>query len=315
MKLTISNRSLKGLLGLMALSAGLECSAAAATKACDLAPTVSTAEGTAGQCGFNASTKSFKGSKKEQAQCLTRKVNKGAKIGDPTITDDLAGLLETVPPSIEKLKSFIDKQGIKAAQLGGALNHTISASYFIIHDTSTPNCSSENVGAAACPTRGKFPTNLNDADWVVNENFLGHPKPYPNRLAHVFTNRVGASITEVDFSEHITTTKFEKCFDAQKKKSLFVGVENIQPRVGDPAIPKPGKKLNDLVAPTPGFADAQYDRLALLYIAASSRHGEWLILAHHAVLDHYFADGHDDPQNFDMDKLSSAVTKTLEKIK
>ena len=31
------------------------------------------------------------------------------------------------------------------------------------------------------------------------------------------------------------------------------------------------------MAPIPGFTASQYDRLALLYVVASARHGEWLI--------------------------------------
>lgn len=315
MKLKIPERMPRGFIGLLVLCATLQGSPIAAKNACDLAKTISETQGRAGLCVFDASTRSFKGSKQVQAQCLTREVKQGAALGNPTITEFLTDLLASSPPGVADVKSFIDKQGIEESDLGGPLNKTIGARYFIIHDTSTPNCSDKNVGKKACPTLGQFPPNLNDADWVVNQGFLAHPKKYPNRLAHAFTNRVGDSITEVDFEEQITTTKFEKCFDGPQKRKLFIGVENIQPRLGRPNIPEAGKKLNDLVAPAPGFSDKQYDRLALLYIAASSRHGEWLLLAHHAVLDHYFADGHDDPQNFNMEKLSAAVSKALEKMK
>jgi hypothetical protein len=72
--------------------------------------------------------------------------------------------------------------------------------------------------------------------------------------------------------------------------------------------------MNDRVAPRPGFTPAQYDRLALLYVAASVRHGRWLIPAFHAVLDSYFAEGHDDPQNFDMNAFSRAVKRHASRL-
>jgi hypothetical protein len=106
----------------------------------------------------------------------------------------------------------------------------------------------------------------------------------------------------------LSHAKFDYCFEKERKNKLFVGIENIQPRKGKPAIPKPGTQPNDLIAPTPGFADAQYDRLALIYVIASAGRGHWLIPAYHAVLDWYFSDGHDDPQNFDLPRFSEDVS-------
>ena len=88
----------------------------------------------------------------------------------------------------------------------------------------------------------------------------------------------------------------------------------MQPRIGDPAIPKPGKTANDAIAPDPGFSDAQYERLALLYVAASVRRGEWLIPAFHAAIDSGFAGGHDDPQKFDLGKWAAAIADLLNKL-
>ena len=98
------------------------------------------------------------------------------------------------------------------------------------------------------------------------------------------------------------------------KRGLFIGIENIQPRIGLPAVPAPGKKANDLIAPDPGFTPAQYRRLALLYVAAGVRRGRWLIPAFHAVVDSRYADGHDDPQNFDMRAFSDAVKGHLDEL-
>jgi hypothetical protein len=52
----------------------------------------------------------------------------------------------------------------------------------------------------------------------------------------------------------------------------------------------------------------------LLYVVASIRRGRWLIPAFHAVLDGYFAQGHDDPQKFDMRAFSRAVKRHAERL-
>jgi len=71
---------------------------------------------------------------------------------------------------------------------------------------------------------------------------------------------------------------------------------------------------NDNVAPVPGFSDQQLDRLALLYVAASVRRGQWLIPAFHAVLDIGIPDAHDDPQNFDLGRWDSRLGALLGEI-
>ena len=95
---------------------------------------------------------------------------------------------------------------------------------------------------------------------------------------------------------------------------LFVAVENIQPRIGEPAIRPPKVKPNDRIAPTPGFTPRQYERLALAYVVASIRRGRWMIPAFHAVVDARYAGGHDDPQNFDMQAFSDAVKRHLDRL-
>jgi 3D (Asp-Asp-Asp) domain-containing protein len=212
------------------------------------------------------------------------------------------------------VQGLLDAHQLKPVDVGGPVNKPVSANYFIIHDTSTPNCSASKL-SAACQARGEFPADRDDPAWSFNRNFGGHPKPFPNRIAHAFTNRVGGSITEVDFADPIATTKFETCVDTASKVNLFIGVENIQPRVGDPRIPAPGKEANDFDAPDPGFTAKQYERLALLYVVASTRRGHWLIPAFHAVLDQFYRDGHDDPQRFDMVKFSAEVQKHADALK
>jgi hypothetical protein len=295
-------------IGGIALGLALAGGSAAWAAKCDLKKGISAQEGRGGACKFDVQKKTFEGTPAQQATCLTQEVKRLGHIGGATITPFLKDIVGTPAPPIRQVQALLDAGDIHANEVGGAVHQPISANYFIIHDTSTPNCSV--VGpSASCRTRGEFPPDRDDAAWVYNKNFGGHPKQFPNRAAHAFTNRVGGSITEVDFADHIATTKFETCKDVKVKTKMFIGVENIQPRLGDPKVPKPGKKANDFDAPSPGFTANQYDRLALLYLVASSRRGQWLIPAFHAVLDQFYVDGHDDPQRFDMAAFSDAVQK------
>ena len=272
------------------------------------------ATGRAGLCNFAPGSKSFDGSAAQQVTCLTRAVKMGGVIGDKTAPAHLQEIVGTAAIPLGAVEGYLTRLGLKAADLGGDIHRPVTADYFIIHDTSSPNCSEKGVSHSLCPQQGEFPPNRDDITWPVNKSFDGHPKAAPHRLAHAFTNRVGGSVTEVDFALPIVTTKFEQCSDARSKAGLFVGVENIQPRTGKPAIPSPGKMPNDLVGPSPGFPPKQYERLALLYVIASARRGHWLIPAFHAVLDQQYADGHDDPQNFDIDMFDTAISEHVRLI-
>jgi hypothetical protein len=287
-------------LALMAMSL-----AAHAAK-CDLKQGISVEQGLAGPCRFDPARGSFEGTPAQQAACLTREVKRGGVIGGDTLTPFLAGIVGTPAPTIASVQALLDARGIAPEAVGGSLARPITARYFIVHDTSTPNCSDPEA-SVGCPVRGAFPADRDADTWIFNRTFGGHPKPFPDRAAHAMTNRTGGSITEVDFADSIATTKFETCIDVAEKADLFVGVENIQPRIGSPRVPAAGQTLNDVEAPTPGFTPTQYRRLALLYVVASARRGEWLIPAFHAVLDGFYADGHDDPQHFDMAAFSAEV--------
>ena len=280
---------------------------------CDLNQGMSAQQGRAGPCSFDPQSRSFRGTPEQQAACLTREVKRLGHIGNETITPFLRGVVGKPAPAVQTVQALLQARQINPADIGGPPSSPISADYFIIHDTSTPNCSASGP-TVACPIRGEFPADRDEPSWSFNRNFGGHPKPFPKRLAHAFTNRVGASITEVDFAEHIATTKFESCADQAVKTKLFVGVENIQPRIGSPKIPANPSKANDFDAPTPGFSAKQYERLALLYVVASARRGRWLIPAFHAVLDQFYADGHDDPQRFDMNAFSAEVKRLSDGI-
>ncbi|MEA3035091.1 MAG: hypothetical protein QOH04_850 [Sphingomonadales bacterium] len=276
---------------------------------CALKEGVTPEQAAAGLCGYDVAARRFAGSPAEQAACLTRKVNKGGVIGAPTLTRFLRERVGREPDvSRGRLADYVQALGVDAwVELGGDPMVPVTAEYFIIHDTSTPNCSEAGLSATLCPVPGALPKARDSAAWAAELGYLGHPKPAPDRLAHAWTNRIGGSITEVAFDLPLRSTKFESCLDTPAKAGLFLAVENTQPRAADPELGRP----NDLIAPEPGFTRAQYDRLALLYVAASVRRGRWLVPAFHAVLDARFADGHDDPQNFSMRAFSRAVERHL----
>jgi hypothetical protein len=280
---------------------------------CALKEGVTPEQAAAGLCGFDVATRHFAGTPAEQAACLTRKVSPGGVIGAPTLTGFLRALMGHEPDITRgRVADYVRALGIDVDKaLGGDPMTPVIADYFIIHDTSTPNCSEPGWSKTLCPAPGELPKARDSAAWAAELGFLGHPKPAPDRLAHAWTDRIGGSITEVTFDLPLRSTKFESCIDTPAKAGLFLAVENTEPRVADPALGRP----NDRVAPKPGFTRAQYDRLALLYIAASVRRGGWLIPAFHAVLDARFADGHDDPQNFSMRAFSRAVERHLRQLK
>ena len=73
---------------------------------------------------------------------------------------------------------------------------------------------------------------------------------------------------------------------------------------------QPGRgRRNDALAPTPGFSDVQYDRLALIYAIASVRAGRWLIPAFHVAINSGIRGGHDDPQNFDVAAFAAGIER------
>jgi len=259
------------------------------------------------RCPFNADTLSFVGSETEQARCLLRPVGPfghvGAQLAElPLPFGDLVGKSTIISKSA--LRRFLRAHGVDEAQLGGSLDEPLSranngsanspfAAYFVVHDTSTPNFVND-----------PFPSNINSADWPFN-SFTKY-----GRVAHVFINRVGASTTKVQFRTPFRATKFELQALGVRGKGLFLHIELIQPRQRHPS----GGSRNDALAPDPGFTESQLDRLALVYIGASTRAGRWLIPAYHAVLDTGFSDAHDDPQAFDLALWATRLKLLLESI-
>lgn len=287
---------------------------------CRIAHGVTAAQAAATLCEFDHERHRFAGSPVEQARCLTTHVKQGAEFGGPELPAELAALVgKPLAFPMQRLRSYLEAQHLEGAQLGGEIASPLAATYFIIHDTSSPNCSEAGVAKTSCPVFDHFPADRDQASWSVNRTFGGRPRAAPAREANVYVNRVGASVTEANFADRsLGTTKFEYCQIGAAGSGDFVGVESIQPRLSAEKRPfkplPPGGHRNDSIAPSPGFTDAQYDRLALLYVVASARHGSWMIPAYHAVIDHYFADQHDDPQHFEITKFSVAVRRHLARL-
>jgi hypothetical protein len=214
----------------------------------------------------------------------------------PAPFDTLIG--RPISPDLTKdvLKGFLTQAGIDETEVGGPISSPVShtnsgeaARYFIIHDTSSPTYESTQA----------IPSNINEAGWSGN----GLENRVAGRKAHLFINRVGESATAVNFDTAYRTTKYE--LQDVSRKGLFIGVELVQPRRRD-------VHGIDAEAPQPGFTQAQLDRLALVYIAASVRRGEWLIPAFHATIDDGIsADSHDDPQNFDLEVWANSLDRLV----
>ena len=248
----------------------------------------------AGRCDLN-------GPAATQAKCLLRPVKKFGNLGEPltvlpTPLDSIIGQPTAPSLTIDQLKRFLGQKGIVDADIGGSLSVALSApKYFVIHDTSDFFEATE------------FPANINDASSSINRLTVRVTRP----VCHVWINRLGESATSIVFesSSPPNGTKFGLCNPPDKKS--FLHIENIQPRIRDRSV----SFNNDGIAPTPGFTDAQLERLALVYIAASARSGRWLIPAYHSPIDLGFQDRHDDPQNFDLDKWAMKLKELIAQVR
>ncbi|MSU57410.1 MAG: hypothetical protein EXS35_04395 [Pedosphaera sp.] len=235
-------------------------------------------------CHFDTNTLSFAGTPLEQARCLLRPVKRYGELSAPltALPAPLENLIgQPVKVNLAALQSFLKAHDIAETDIGGPLTNHCAAKYFVIHDTSTPNYGDEMI-----------PTNINTAAWSGNNLNRWTNRP----VAHAFVNRLGQSITPHSFTTPWRATKLEVRILRETGRGLFVHTELIQPRRRDPS----GGPRNDAIAADPGFTEAQYDRLALLYVSASAQHGSWLIPGYHAAVDAGIPDAHDDPQNFDL---------------
>ncbi len=266
-------------------------------------------------CQFDERTLQFVGKPVDQARCLLRPNKIGGVLSDelrnlPKPLESLIG--ESVSIKKDKLRAYLKKHSIEEETIGGSLDFPltkvklpngdeIQTLYFIIHDTSSPYLKD-----------AIFPDRFNtDKTWKGNDLSIWLKEP----VAHIFINRLGESITTTPFDEAVRKgwgTKFARDFLKLGAKGLQIHIELIQPRRRDSKNPNPE---NDLIAPFPGFTDQQYERLALLYIAAGMRRGNWLIPAFHSAIDAGIKDAHDDPQNFELKNFADHLNKLLKKLK
>jgi hypothetical protein len=262
-----------------------------------------------GPCNFDPDSFGFAGDPAQQAACLVRPVERWAKLGPvlsslPPVFADRVGRTSGLPDraALGALLTELHLDG----RLGEGLLDPVSrandddplapvARYLVIHDTSGPKL-------------GSFPANL-DSDRRINNLARFHCSD-SHEIAHVIVNRLGDLYVGHDLSVPWRATKFERALNfGGALKGLFLHVEFIQPRRGSP-----GHRRNDIVAPTPGFTASQYDRLALIYTLASVRAGQWLVPAFHAVIDNNIRDGHDDPQNFDLEAFAHSLEMLLDRL-
>lgn len=263
------------------------------------------------RCKLDETSLAFAGSPLEQTLCLLRHVKIYGQLDPPLAAlppplNNLIGGALSVNKDV--LRRYLMAHGIAEADIGGAISDPVSrannnapsaelARYFVIHDVSTPNFLDK-----------PFPSNINMKTGPGNN--LNRWKEI--KKTHVYINRVGASVTAVDFKTPLRATKLE--LQDVRRKGLFLHTELVQPRRSDPN----GRTGNDALAPDPGFTAAQLSRLALVYVAASVRRGVWLIPAFHAAIDIGIPDAHDDPQNFTMTAWMSqldSLLQSLEKLK
>jgi hypothetical protein len=261
-----------------------------------------------GACAFDPSTLSFAGTPAEQAMCLMRGMDETRNLG-PTLSSLPPALASRVGqssglPSREALSAYLSSQGLEwsfAAYLWQPLSHARDndpnapmARYFVIHDTSGP------VYHHSFPDDIDSNPKINNLQSFVCSDEWGK--------AHVVINRSGDMLLDHELSTPWRETKFEQAAEfGGALKGLFLHTEMIQPR-------RAGPHGRDARSPDPAFSPAQYDRLALLYVTASVRAGQWLIPAFHAALDAEIHNGHDDPLNFSVDNFAASIQSVMDKV-
>lgn len=263
-------------------------------------------------CGFDPAKFSFAGDAKTQARCLLRPVRM-AGILDPKPLPVLPAHLDAVVGTkmaiaAATIRKHLAAVGLTEANVGGSLDAPLSrandndkkapmARYFVIHDTSSPWFGDK-----------PFPA---DTDPAVNNLKVYSIK----RAAHLFSNRLPLSPQSI-YAAHTLDTPWRatqlEIKSGVRTKGLFIHVENVQPRRRNPKSKNP---KNDQFAPQPGFTDAQYEKLALLYVIASRRAGEWMIPVFHVAMDAGGFGDHDDPQNFELPKFDAAIGKLIAGLK
>lgn len=254
-----------------------------------------------GVCAFDTDSTTFRGAADEQVRCLLAPVLPLARLGPPLSNlPPTLGALVGRPVAIkpEASTAYFAAEGLMADSLGSPLSRTsggFDALYFVIHDTSSPNFLTDPFPADLDGNRS-----INNLDRYRSEQ----------AAAHVFVNRRGEVYVGHDFATPWRATRLESRFAGSAARGRFIHIELIQPRRTDPDL----GQGNDAIAPAPGFSEAQYRRLAQLYVLASLRGGTWLLPGFHAVLDSGIPGGHDDPQNFDLGAFDAALSRVISEI-
>jgi hypothetical protein len=250
------------------------------------------------ECRFDSASLSFAGTPLEQARCLLRRVEPGGSAGAETELPPTLARLIGQRPEIDyvRLAAALRQARIPlpaASPISETSDHR-RAAYFVIHDTSSPY-----LGDSPFPPGFDRQVRFND----INQ-FLGK-----DAVAHLFNDRLGRVSVGHDFEVGWRATKLESVV-GEASRGRFLHVENLQPRRADPKGP-PG---NDRIGPEPGFTNRQYQILALLYVLASARLGQWMIPAFHANIDRGIEKSHDDPQHFDLNVFDAEVAHWVRRL-
>lgn len=250
-------------------------------------------------CRFDSVSLSFAGTPLDQARCLLRHVEPGGSAAaEAELPPTLSSLIGQRPQiDFVRLAAALRQATIPlpaASPVSETSDHR-RAAYFVIHDTSSPY-----IADAAFPPGFDRQVRFND----INQ-FLGK-----DAVAHLFNDRLGRVTVGHDFEVGWRATKLERAV-GEAARGRFLHIENLQPRRAD--LTKGAG--NDSIGPTPGFTDRQYRTLALLYVLASARLGQWMIPAFHANIDRGIPAAHDDPQNFDLAAFDREVARWLRRLR
>ncbi|MEZ6854490.1 hypothetical protein [Halodesulfovibrio aestuarii] len=229
----------------------------------------------AAKCYWDSGLLQFSGGAVQQALCLTPDIDANGVVrefekGLPPTLDELVGREFDFSP--EAVEGYVAAYGLRAKELGGALNLRVSrargksAIFFVLHDSGGPDFGIRT-----------FSPDIDVSPHINNMRQFG-------RRWHVIIDRSGNSTTLIDFFQPLRSTYFEAHDDGAKAKGRFLHVGLIQPirtNAGDAV------ETHKVMIPQPAYTDAQYRRLAQVYVAASSRAGRWLIPAYAAQLNRY----------------------------
>jgi hypothetical protein len=251
-----------------------------------------------GGCRFDSTTLAFAGSVEQQTACLLQKVKpKGSGSVPQPIPEWLKSHVgQSVDLKAGKAKKYLSSKNILETDLGGeiAFGDSGKLKYFVIHDTSFPEVT------------GTFPANIDDVSYVGNKLTIWGAV---RNKVNLIVSRDGRSRTFNNWNALRSQAgiKIETQSRVPQSRKVFAHVENVQPRIKPPAT-------FAWIAPDPGFSPAQEHRLALAYVVASIRAGHWLIPAYHFNIDQGLPDGHDDPQNTNLDNWVAQVSAITAEI-